>query len=326
MPEATPAPARVVGGYLLAELIGRGSIGDVHLAAEPITGHQVALKLLRPVTDANGEERAQARRRFLAEAETARQLTHPDIVRVLASGDDAGTAWMAMELLGGCDLERYTRPARLLPEPVVLQLAERLARALAYAHGRGVVHRDVKPANVIVDWSSNRVTLTDFGIARAAGAESTRTGLVLGSPVYMAPEQLAGAPADARGDLYALGVLLFQLLTGRLPHESHSLGDLLRQVAQRAGARPAPGPARPAGRAGRPGGAVCWSRRRPRARRDGARPSPTRWRRWHRSPAARRRTDVTRLRADPRGSGEVPMHNRQTFFPRALPRCRLPCP
>jgi eukaryotic-like serine/threonine-protein kinase len=136
-----------------------------------------------------------------------------------------------MELLGGCDLERYTRPARLLPEPVVLRLAERMARALGYAHSRGVVHRDVKPANVIVDWSSHRVTLTDFGIARAAGAESTRTGLVLGSPVYMSPEQLAGAPADARGDLYALGVMLFQLLSGRLPHESHSLGDLLRQVA-----------------------------------------------------------------------------------------------
>ncbi len=231
MPEAASAFQPVVGGYRLAELIGRGSIGDVHLAVEPITGHQVALKLLRPHTDANGEERAQSRRRFLAEAETARRLSHPDIVRVLASGDDAGTAWMAMELLGGCDLERYTRPARLLPEPVALRLVERLARALAYAHGRGVVHRDVKPANVIVDWAAGRVTLTDFGLARAAGAESTRTGIVLGTPVYMAPEQLAGAPADARGDLYALGVMLFQLLAGRLPHESHSLGDLLRQVA-----------------------------------------------------------------------------------------------
>lgn len=232
MPDAASAFAPTIGGYLLGELIGRGSIGDVHLAVEPITGRQVALKLLRPHSDANGEERAQSRRRFLAEAETARQLHHPDIVRVLASGNDAGTAWMAMELLGGCDLERYTRPARLLPEPVVLRLAERLARALAYAHGRGVVHRDVKPANVIVNWAEDRVTLTDFGLARAAGAESTRTGLVLGTPVYMAPEQLAGAPADARGDLYALGVVLFQLLTGRLPHESHSLGDLLRQVAQ----------------------------------------------------------------------------------------------
>lgn len=230
-PDTIPSPLPTIGGYRLLELIGRGALGDVHLAVEPITGHQVALKLLRPGSDANGEERAQARRRFLAEAETARQLNHPDIVKVLGSGDDAGTAWMAMELLGGCDLERYTRPARLLPEPVVLRLVERLARALAYAHGRGVVHRDVKPANIIVDWSSGRVTLTDFGIARAAGAESTRTGLVLGSPVYMAPEQLAGAPADARGDLYALGVVLFQLLAGRLPHESHSLGDLLRQVS-----------------------------------------------------------------------------------------------
>lgn len=232
LPETVPpAAAPLVGGYRLGELIGRGSIGDVHVATEPITGQQVAMKLLRPASDASSDERSLARQRFLAEAETARLLNHPDVVRVLAAGDDHGRAWMAMELLGGCDLERYTRPARLLPEPVVLRLAERLARALAYAHSRGVVHRDVKPANVLVDWSSGRVTLTDFGIARAAGAESTRTGIVLGTPVYMAPEQLAGGQADVRGDLYALGVLLFQLLTGRLPHESHSLGDLLRQVA-----------------------------------------------------------------------------------------------
>jgi serine/threonine-protein kinase len=231
MQNAATAYAPVVGGYRLASLIGRGSIGDVHLAIEPINGHQVALKLLRPQREGNDQERAEARRRFVGEAEAARRLHHPDVVRVLAAGDDAGTAWMAMELLGGCDLARYTRPARLLPEPVVLRVAARLARALAYAHGNGVVHRDVKPANVIVDWATDRVTLTDFGLARLADAASTRTGLIVGTPVYMAPEQLAGAPADARGDLYALGVMLFQLLVGRLPHESGSLGELLRQVA-----------------------------------------------------------------------------------------------
>lgn len=234
MHHAATAYAPVVGGYRLASLIGRGSIGDVHLAVEPINGHQVALKLLRPQREGSDQERAEARQRFVGEAEAARRLHHPDVVRVLAAGDDAGTAWMAMELLGGCDLGRYTRPARLLPEPVVLRVAARLARALAYAHGNGVVHRDVKPANVIVDWATDRVTLTDFGLARLADAASTRTGLIVGTPVYMAPEQLAGAPADARGDLYALGVMLFQLLVGRLPHESGSLGELLRQVANEA--------------------------------------------------------------------------------------------
>ncbi|MDH4052724.1 MAG: serine/threonine protein kinase, partial [Rubrivivax sp.] len=139
-----------------------------------------------------------------------------------------------MDLLHGCDLVRYTRPGRLLPEPVVLRLAERIARALAHAHARGVVHRDLKPANVMVDWAADRVTLTDFGLARLADAERTRTGLVLGSPVYMAPELLAGEAASARSDQYALGVLLYQLLTGELPFDALQLGELLRQVAQQA--------------------------------------------------------------------------------------------
>jgi serine/threonine-protein kinase len=235
-PAAQPAASPVaypafIGGYLLTGLIGSGTLADVHLATEPITGQQVALKVLKAMPDATPADRADARRRFLAEAVAARRLSHPDIVRVMAAGEDAGTAWLAMELLGGCDLQRYTRPARLLPDPVVLQVTERVARALAYAHGRGVVHRDVKPANVMVDWAAGRVTLTDFGLARVADAEGSRTGLIVGSPSYMAPEQLAGAVADARGDLYALGVMIFQLLTGRLPHESASLGELLRQVA-----------------------------------------------------------------------------------------------
>jgi len=225
------APARqtTLGGYRLAGLIGRGAIGEVHAALAP-DGQPVALKLLSLGPDAD-DERGTARQRFLAEARAAQRLQHADIVRVLAAGEHGGTAWMAMELLAGCDLVRYTRPARLLPEAVVARIGERLARALAYAHGEGVVHRDIKPANVVVHWPGDRVTLTDFGLARLADAERTRTGLVLGSPAYMAPELLAGAAPHARSDLYALGVTLFQLLAGRLPHDSPSMGELLRQVA-----------------------------------------------------------------------------------------------
>jgi len=224
MPETlSPAPA-VVGGFHIDSLIGRGASGEVHLATDTASGTRVALKLL-PL------ESAEAARRFVAEAGAAQRLQHPDIVQVFAAGTQGHLGWIAMEPLAGCDLVRYTRPARLLPEPVVLAVAERVARALAYAHGLGVVHRDVKPANVMVDWAAGRVVLTDFGIARVADAERTRTGLVLGSPGYMAPEQLAGAEAGAAGDVYALGVTLFELLAGRRPHDAASLGELLRQVA-----------------------------------------------------------------------------------------------
>ena len=230
-PPARLAAGRVVGGFRLDGLLGRGAMGEVHLATELASGVKVALKLL-PLAAASAEVQS----RFAREAGAAQRLLHADIVRVFGAGTDGGHGWIAMEPLGGCDLVRYTRPARLLPEAVALQVVERLARALAYAHGMGVIHRDVKPANVMVDWAAGRVVLTDFGIARVADAERTRTGVVLGSPDYMAPEQLAGAEASAAGDVYALGVMLFELLCGRRPYQASSLGDLLRQVAQ----QPAP--------------------------------------------------------------------------------------
>ena len=229
MDRADPTSSELVGRYRLLALIGKGSIGEVHAAMDVDSGQTVALKLLR-LNGGAGDMR-EAGRRFLNEAEAARQLQHPSIVRVLDAGSAEGTAWLAMELLRGCDLSRYTRAARLLPEALVLRLVERVTRGLAYAHSFGVVHRDLKPANVVVDWPTDRVTLTDFGLARLADGERTRTGLILGSPSYMAPELLAGGAADAASDLYALGVTLFQLLTGTLPFDDPSMGQLLRRVA-----------------------------------------------------------------------------------------------
>jgi eukaryotic-like serine/threonine-protein kinase len=229
----TPASgaASHFGPYRLVRLLGQGTMGAVHLAIDETQGTAVALKVLSLSAHAAGAERDEARARFLAEAEPMRRLDHPDIVRLLATGEHDGTGWLAMELVHGVDLGRYTQPARLLPEPVVLRLAERVARALHHAHCAGVVHRDVKPSNIMVDWGSDQLKLTDFGMARLADAEHTRTGLVLGSPAYMAPEQLAGDPPTPASDLYALGVTLFQLLAGRLPFDDSSLGELLRSVA-----------------------------------------------------------------------------------------------
>jgi len=154
MQRTVEAPAPTIENYRLEGLIGSGALGDVHRAVDLRHRRAVALKLLRA-----GPASAEAARRFAAETAAARRLGHPGIVRVFETGTAIGRPWLAMELLAGCDLQRYTRQARLLPEAVVARVGQRIAEALAYAHAQGVVHRDVKPSNVIVDWASDRLTL-----------------------------------------------------------------------------------------------------------------------------------------------------------------------
>jgi eukaryotic-like serine/threonine-protein kinase len=137
-----------------------------------------------------------------------------------------------MDLLAGSNLARYVGAQHRLPEPLVLDIAAQLAEALAHAHRHGVVHRDVKPSNALFDPATRRAVLTDFGLARAPDAQASRSGVFMGSPLYMAPELLAGQPPDARSDLYALGVLTYELLAGHPPFEAASMGALLRAVAQ----------------------------------------------------------------------------------------------
>ncbi|MBA3589053.1 serine/threonine-protein kinase [Methylibium sp.] len=225
-----PDPVRRIGRYLIERDIGRGAMGMVLLARDERNGEAVAIKTMALGREFHGEALDEARERFFREAETAGRLQHPDIVAIRETGEQDGTAFIAMELLGGHDLSVDAQPARLLPVSVVVAIGARVARALAYAHRQGVTHRDIKPANIMVEPASGMVKVTDFGIARIIDSTQTRTGLVLGTPSFMSPEQMAGARTDGRSDLYALGVTLFQLLTGSLPHRADSMAALLHSI------------------------------------------------------------------------------------------------
>jgi serine/threonine-protein kinase len=225
------APGMVFAGFRVERIIARGSGTALYGAIDTRNDAAVALKIIPLVGEYEGAALDAARERFLHEAKAAAALRHPDIVEIFGGGESQGCGFIVMELLSGTDLTRYTRPARLLPEPIVLRIVARVADALAYAHSAGLVHRDVKPANVVVDLVNDQVKLTDFGIARITDGARSRSGLLVGTPLFMAPEQLAGSAVDGRADLYALGVMLFQLLTGRLPYEAPSMGQLLAQIA-----------------------------------------------------------------------------------------------
>ncbi|WP_273361410.1 serine/threonine-protein kinase [Simplicispira suum] len=229
-PQAPANPKRL-GRYEIDGELGRGSMGKVYAARDPVIGRTVALKTLALSSEFEGHALVDARARFFREAQSAGRLQHPHIVAIYDAGDEDGLVWIAMERLQGHDLSQFSQAANLLAVPVVLDIAARVAEALDYAHQHQVVHRDIKPSNILYDAASDSVKVTDFGIARITDNSRTKTGLVLGTPSFMAPEQIAGHKADGRCDLYALGVTLYQLLTGSLPLRGESMSALMHAIA-----------------------------------------------------------------------------------------------
>lgn len=217
--------------YQIVRTIGRGSMGVVFLAKEVETGQQVAIKTLALTEEFDSDQIADIRARFFREAETAGRLKHSCIVSILDSGELHNLAWIAMEYLPGQSLEAWTAPDRLLPLTDVLIIVRQVALALDYAHKQKVVHRDIKPGNIVYDPETRKVSVTDFGVARMTDINRTRTGLVLGTPAFMSPEQLAGRRIDGRSDLFSLGALLYQLVTGHLPFAGDSLGTLMYSIS-----------------------------------------------------------------------------------------------
>ena len=237
---AAPAPApaaaavspvrRTLGRYELERIIGRGAMATVYLGRDPTINRRVAIKTLPLAEEFAENDLATARSHFLREAESAGRLNHQYIISIHDAGEDDRIAYLAMEYFEGKPLSYYAQLGRLLPPRVVFELMARAAEALHYAHSQNVVHRDVKPANLMYDMTSDRLKLTDFGIARLTDASRTRTGIILGTPSYMSPEQLSASKVTGQTDIYSLGVTMYHLLTGAPPFQADSIPRLMDKI------------------------------------------------------------------------------------------------
>jgi eukaryotic-like serine/threonine-protein kinase len=221
----------MLGRYQVEKELGKGAMGVVYLGKDPKISRVVAIKTLALSQEFGADELADVKARFFREAETAGRLNHPNIVTIFDAGEEHDLAYIAMEFLKGQDLVPYTKSDNLFPPFKVMSIVARVADALAYAHTQNVVHRDIKPANMMYEPGSDTLKVTDFGIARITDSSKTKTGMVLGTPSFMSPEQLAGKKIDGRSDLFSLGVSLYQLACGKLPFEGDSMAQLMFKIA-----------------------------------------------------------------------------------------------
>jgi CHASE2 domain-containing sensor protein len=221
----------MLGRYEIEKELGKGAMGVVYLGKDPKIGRVVAIKTMALAQEFDPEELEEVKARFFREAETAGRLNHPNIVTMYDAGEEHDLAYIAMEFIKGQDLAPYTKPDNLLPLPQVMNIIARVADALDYAHKQSVVHRDIKPANIMYDAETDTPKVTDFGIARIIDTSKTKTGLVLGTPSFMSPEQLAGKKIEGASDLFSLGVSLYQMACGKLPFQGDSMAQLMFRIA-----------------------------------------------------------------------------------------------
>ncbi len=220
-----------LGRYELSGELGRGAMGVVYKGVDPTIHRVVAIKTLR-LSEFEQEEVGEIKTRFFREAESAGLLNHPNIVAIYDAGEEYDLAYIAMEYLDGENLVGYTRKEKLLPLRDVLDIIAHVADALDYAHGKNIVHRDIKPANIMLLKEKGGVKVTDFGIARITSSSKTKTGVILGTPSYMSPEQVSGRKVDGRSDIFSLGVVLYEMLSAQKPFSSEDMTSLMYQIAR----------------------------------------------------------------------------------------------
>jgi serine/threonine-protein kinase len=226
---------RTLGRYEIFSLLGEGGMGRVYKARDPMIERTVAIKTLA-VELAEGQL-AEFKERFFREARSAGRVSHPSVVTIFDVGESDGVAFIAMEYVEGATLRAVLDAGAPLAVAEACRIGARMAGALAAAHKHGIVHRDVKPANIMIG-AEDTVKLMDFGIARLPDGMRTKTGLIVGSPTYLAPEQIVGRGADARSDIYALGVVLYEMLTGVPPFRKDNVTELLNAIVNERHAPP----------------------------------------------------------------------------------------
>ncbi len=225
----TRSTPTTLGRYKVLRELGRGAMSVVYLGKDPKIQRFVAIKTLRLDGGDDPKDLQEFKTRFYREAESTGRMSHPNIVTIYDAGGEDGLAFIAMEYLEGTTLKERCRKEALLPPSEAIDIVATVAEALDHAHGQGIVHRDIKPANIMVT-KDRQVKVMDFGIAKMADTTKTTTGVMLGTPGYMSPEQVLGKPVDGRTDIYSLGLVLFELLTGQKPFHAENLTALLYKI------------------------------------------------------------------------------------------------